>query len=279
MIVDIHEQKDDTTLSCSIDGLNSRAEFDRVFDVSIALEGAETVADILMLIQAHEDLPALGDSHPNNIWATVDNITVRNTNGNSYRVVVHYMDIGNPAMRVVDASYGSNITTESIDKDINNNPLENSSGEQFTVDEDFHDATYSASGYSLSWSASNAASYRNTTNNATWFSNPIGTCRVVKYDAEPVYISGSKYWKWYLEIHFRTDGWDRRILDQGTMTKDATTGLITIKDADGNPVTSPVKLNGSGGVLADGSAAVYRTFQTKSKTNFALLPLTLQDVT
>ena len=89
--------------------------------------------------------------------------------------------------------------------------------------------------------------------------------KILKLVAAPyqtVYENGDNYWKIAYTLRYRADTWVDKVLDQGYATKDATSGdLTTIKDADGQPLNSPAKLDGSGQELGVGDDPVYLEFQ------------------
>lgn len=73
-----------------------------------------------------------------------------------------------------------------------------------------------------------------------------------------------------LGIKDNTDPWQLKLLDHGTYYLD-TGNKKPFKDAEGNPRLG--LLDGSGGALADGSPAVYRTFVVRASKSFARLKL------
>lgn len=284
MIISITENKTGT-LTIGPDGLNTIRELTRSFNADVVFEAGDDIYDALYEIESASGVPARGDTHPANSWAFCDSIEISHVDGQSYSITASYKDYGDPESRMAEVQYTSNVTSETIDIALVSDGLgglkwaaiENSSGEPYTVEEDFHDGVFTATGYLSTWTASTAAAMRNCTNNALWYGNAAGTLCIKKFDAEPEMFGTTKYWKWSLEIHARPDGWLRNILDQGTRTKDID-GIHAILDDDGNQVSTPVKLDGSGGVLADGEDAEYLPFRTKYSANFATLPITLADV-
>ena len=116
------------------------------------------------------------------------------------------------------------------------------------------------------WNQSKATLYRNTVNETAKFGYAAGRLRCTKYDWSPFW-EFNQYW-YQLDLEFQValdDDWDARILDAGTHTYNSSTNdWKEIRNKlDGKPVTSPVMLNGSGGVLnAATSAPVYLKFRT-----------------
>lgn len=83
------------------------------------------------------------------------------------------------------------------------------------------------------------------------------------------------YWAVTYTIEFQRDGWAKKILDQGRYQKGGSTGVMPCKDSEGQDVTDPVPLNGSGGQLDNPSPAnaVYLTFDLYKELPFSALGL------
>jgi hypothetical protein len=84
---------------------------------------------------------------------------------------------------------------------------------------------------------------------------------------------GQKYWEVEYTIEVRPDTHIRKILDVGYYTKDEDGEWTPIKDTDDNYVTEPKKMDGEGGVLADGADPVYLEYQTYYAINWTNLDL------
>jgi hypothetical protein len=88
------------------------------------------------------------------------------------------------------------------------------------------------------------------------------TLKLVAAPYQTVYENGDNYWKIAYTIRYRADTWVDKVIDQGYATIDSDTGdLKIIKDADGNPLNAPAKLDGSGQQLDSGGDPVYLQFQ------------------
>lgn len=72
------------------------------------------------------------------------------------------------------------------------------------------------------------------------------------------------------EIAILSVGWDRKILDQGFVEDTGEDGLKPILDGNGDEVTTPAMLDGSGMELADGLDPVFLTFRTKARKDFSV---------
>jgi hypothetical protein len=78
---------------------------------------------------------------------------------------------------------------------------------------------------------------------------------------------GSQYlWTVSTSWIARSDTFVDKILDQGYAILDGSNNLQSILDSNGNPLNSPVQLDGSGHVLAFGDSPVYLTFKVEDET-------------
>lgn len=75
------------------------------------------------------------------------------------------------------------------------------------------------------------------------------------------------------EFEVNPDGWRKRILDQGIRTLDGSGNVSPAVDHDGNAVTSPVLLDGSGGQLASGDDPFYLEYDVYNEADFEVLSL------
>jgi hypothetical protein len=101
-----------------------------------------------------------------------------------------------------------------------------------------------------------------------------GTALIRRIGAEYQEANGYEYWSVTYVIAFKSDGWDREVLDAGyyRAAKTGETERPRI-ERDGMPVTEPARLDGSGGKLADASASVFLSFNTKSATDWSVFNL------
>jgi len=97
---------------------------------------------------------------------------------------------------------------------------------------------------------------------------PIGTVRCKSIQAEEKQYGLTFYHEVTYEFISRDTGWLRRALDQGFRILVAGEPL-NVTDSEGNPITQPIKLDGSGGPLNNGTP-VFLNFQTKRAKPFAV---------
>lgn len=84
-----------------------------------------------------------------------------------------------------------------------------------------------------------------------------------------VYENNVSYWRWTLVFEYRPNGWAYVVADMGMFKK--TSGTRTPIDINGVPVSVPVNLDGSGGVLAGGGTPVFNTFHIYPRVAFPAL--------
>ena len=135
----------------------------------------------------------------------------------------------------------------------------------------------------ISWNAAAAIlTYQDSVNNAAFSmvlnpTNtavfPTATVRCTEYNVQNHSENGEYYWEVNLTLEYRVKPWNPvQILDAGTTyIKSAALPPQPILDATGNPVSSPVPLNGAGGVLLAGAALVYKNFAGYNTANFAAI--------
>ncbi len=102
---------------------------------------------------------------------------------------------------------------------------------------------------------------------------PAKTLRCTEYSGESYNENGATYWKVDLTLEYKPSGWNPiSILDAGTCyVKSLALPPQPILDETGNPVTTPVPLNGAGGKLNAGAALVYKDFSGYYERNFATI--------
>jgi hypothetical protein len=94
--------------------------------------------------------------------------------------------------------------------------------------------------------------------------------------SEPGYENGVAYEAVTLSIKLRKDGWRRRVVDRDydgypTADFDVSKPAPQILDAQGEPVTRPVYLDGKGQASTSGKPVILK-FRTKNLKNFRTLP-------
>jgi hypothetical protein len=102
-----------------------------------------------------------------------------------------------------------------------------------------------------------ADEYRDSTNDAPFYSAPTGTVKCSTIKAERDWHQACGYFaRARYEFHGDRNGWKRRVRDQGF--REIVSGQRKQILIDNTPATDPVPLNGSGLKLAVGGTPVYR---------------------
>jgi hypothetical protein len=107
------------------------------------------------------------------------------------------------------------------------------------------------------------------------------TCWLADAQSEPGYENGVQYEKIQLVLAIRKDGWKRKVLDQGFAhfegnDPDWSKPPKPILDANGDPITKPVLLDGRSsavGTPGAGTKAAWLKFRLKDYARFRLLPI------
>jgi hypothetical protein len=106
-----------------------------------------------------------------------------------------------------------------------------------------------------------------------------GTVLLTSPTSEPGFENGILFEKVTFQLKVRKDGWNRKVLDQGTraFTPASKTPVKSpiappIPDERGDPVTEPALLDGKGHRLTQDGVSVFLVFRTKDEQDFSKLP-------
>jgi len=190
-----------------------------------------------------------------------------------------------PWKNPIVVAWESNSTEVSFSKDLTGAAVVNSAGDPYEATQELLHRILTVTRNVESHSVTTASSYENSYNLAAkticgltilakcglikrWTGVPAYTPKAVKYYVETIIID---------VIMPVADGqyqptWVREILDQGYYYLDGS-DKKHFKDADGNDMTQPQLLDGSGGALASGSAPCYKTFKQRKELTWASLDL------
>ncbi len=249
----------------------------RRFDVDF--DTGDVGANRPFLAKADSRVPQIGEAHPFDPWVFVSDraVAVRNNSPLAFQVTVNYAEIENPLEQPTIIEWLDASTTEPIDTDIDGNALVNSSDEPFDPPptEEFDDLLLRGVYNVAEFNPVGASIFKNAVN--TDFFQPRGSPvafapgqgKVVTYVSREIRaITGNFYVEVTVEIQFRATGWKRKFVDQGFRIKTGTDDddkptYEEIKDDDGNPISEPVFLDGSGGKLSEGDPVVRIEYDTK----------------
>ena len=275
-VVSITETKEGTYLRNTVDEYgNIVAETNRVFS-AVCSETATTPRADRIDILNHASCPAAGSDHPDDSWLKCQKVDITHNSGCTYQVIAEYKSLGDPVLRLPVIEYDHQVTSEQIDKDINDQPLQVSSGEPLDppLNEEKSDRVIRYTFYTYSYSSSTAAAFNEHVNDGTYAGFPAGTVKIGKFAGTMESIGGYVFYRVIVELVVREQTWKRRCLDQGfRQLTTGTPGFKAILDDEKNPVTEPVKLDGTGKVLAAEAPPYWHLFETKESANFNSLPI------
>ena len=252
-----------------------------------------------LLANEASGVPHYGDYHPYNSWLYVDNKTVIATASPfMFEVTLHYTSAEikphqsgpiapwdeKPVIR-----WGSSVSNEKIDTDINGKAIVNSAKQSPDppIMEDFYDTILTIADNVKTFNDNDAAYYKNKVNSNTFYGKPPGSVLCTEYAAEEAWFGKTKYYKRIKEFRIRIPvlpgikGWTRRFLDEGFMVLEEPhirpdkPGIV-IKDTNNDKLSEPALLDGKGQLLEPSPAGtpqpgVYLNFETKKAVSFSSL--------
>ena len=272
----IVETRNGTSITDSLDEYgNLITEMVSIYEVVCDEDTTNPAQDRLDILN-HASCPVAGSYHSLDNWLKCESVGVTHKAGKTYTVTANYKSIGDPVLLPPVIEYDHQLTSEQIDKDINDNPLQVSSGEPLDppLNEDFADRVIRYTFYVYTYDSDVAEAYINRVNDAPYAGFAEKTIKIGKFSGSPEFIGGYMFYRVIVELVVRADTWKRRCLDQGFRElTTGTPGFKAIADDEGQPVTEPVKLDGSGHILAASGTPHWHQFDTKQTANFLLLPI------
>jgi hypothetical protein len=130
-------------------------------------------------------------------------------------------------------------------------------------------AQFTVTGWTVAPGFDKVQTYVNTVNDGAFLGFAENTLKCVDYQVQSVFEQNAYFYQRDITIQIAQTDWDIRVLDAGTYQKVSNSKPNeAIKDSTGNPVDSPVPLNGSGIKLEPGNPLVYLLFKGYPKRNF-----------
>lgn len=220
----------------------------------------------------------VGSAHPDDASASVQSIQVscQSRDGTDWSVEVEYGPIrpgeSSPLLEEPEVDWGLAAYQRIADADRDGNPIVNSAGDPYDppLTRDDSRPLLTIVRNEATYSPLLADAYRDTVNLATFFGAPAGTVKCKSITAKRAWsplVAGGFYWVVTYLFEFNRDGWTSRPLDIGYRRLDgANRRQILI---DGQPATSPVPLDGAGGVLTPGDPPVFLAFELYPEADYA----------
>ena len=246
------------------------------------------------VVGAASGVPGYGDAHPgfSVAYAASQSITEHSETPLAWLVVTNYTSkrtlSSNPLNDEVLVDWSSEIYQEVVQFDIDGNAVLNSAGDYFIDPTPTRDAIHLIAKIQSNVASVPAwvISYQNAVNNA---SVTIGglVCLAGLVKIQRITIGtreergGTTFYKFASEAHIHKEGWRLKPLDAGFRYLNYAGVPIPIKlDADGavstsgDEVTTPVPLDGSGGMLVSPSPAtgVFGNFKIYDELDLTSLP-------
>lgn len=239
-------------------------------------------------------LPGQFESHPNNVFATARSLSIKNAQGLIWTARCEYStepltqdereraEEPNPTNRSVKVSWSTSNYDKPVVKDVDDKGVVNSAG-------DFYDPPPSVPWERLSfhfrknysspspWISAYCNSVNDSDISILGIAIPKGMARFCQPSgSEEREENGQVYHEttWDIEVDVRT--WQLEVLDEGLRQVDSadTTKRINITDDDGNEITAPALLDGSGYKLdnPDLDNAVFNEHKVYYEKDYTQLP-------
>jgi hypothetical protein len=181
-----------------------------------------------------------------------------------------------PDVRPWQIEYGTNKTTKLLVKDLNGVEVVASNGQPYdpALEIPVCRPTITITAYKAipADSLANVAFYAGSINLNAWQGLAAKTVMCTEYKLQSQYEQGSWWWQKTVSFEIYDEPLNPvKVLDCGTFERNSMAGIkyVPILDPTGNPVTSPVPLDGGGRKLAVAGALVYNNFKGYRETNWA----------
>ena len=166
----------------------------------------------------------------------------------------------NPTSWKIRVRFGGERLDKVVDFDKSGVPIKNSAGDRFgdpvVIDDSLRTMVITRNELVSTYDPEVSAKYSNTINNATWNSFATNRCKFgIIETSEEQFDSNNQVWYYTVTYPVSVERtgkvWTKKLLDQGYNI--LVSGTPTPYMVKGQPVSDPVALNGSGGVLGSGS--------------------------
>ena len=262
----------------------------RVF--TIMLDGADEFYQAGTVARQASGVPRYGELYPNDAGLRCTQINAEALTSSFFKITCNYTTfnysaaddprIQHPCDQPAKITSRGTVITVPFDVAYDDEgelkvPIVNSAGEPFDppLIKAVYISTWSITKNANSFSDRVAEEVRDSTNSSPYRGYEAGTCLMVAYDATEIITPAYTYFEVQAEIQKRSEGWLRRVLDQGYRKKvkaeDGTIEYEVITDKGGVPLSQPSKLDGDGGVLADGKDPVWIDFRDKRQVDWDYL--------
>lgn len=235
-------------------------------------------------------VPSIGSAHPDDANAYCNRLSVRSAGRENpvlYTVTAFYSDKyeldTDPTDDTARAEWDGETYEQAVFADRNGDAILNSAGDAYidpipTRDQSRRVVTVQKKVASVpSW----MLTYQDVVNDASFtlggLSIGAGLAKLSPIRiGHPERRNGTAFYPLTMIFHLDKDGWPLRPLDAGFREVDGSGNVVNIQDANGDLVSTPVPLDGSGAVLEDPtpSNAVHNEHDVYDEADFSVLPLT-----
>ena len=235
----------------------------------------------------------IGDGHPLNPWVSLNKLTPTIAGDRLHWNVLGEYGLAqidkteNPLEAPTEVTWSSATYTEPVTVDIDGKAVVNSAGQPFDppLTQERHPVVATIVYNSESYNPNTALNFQDYVNDgpatiANLKNVPARMAKILEIGAVQQYWEDISYWRVTVKVEVNNakwdvgQGWDRRILDQGIYEKDDDDKTVRMRTDDGEEVTEPLKLNGSGGKLDPQTAdPVFLTRKTFKEADLSTLKL------
>jgi len=162
-------------------------------------------------------------------------------------------------------------------------PIQNSAREPFDppLTKSYYDTTLRIARNESSYTAATARDYINTVCSDDYYGFGENAAKMVKFSGQRIIRGSFDYWRVEYEIHFRVDGWEIRVLDEGFrhLVSGKSVQIMDDPPVTGDnarqplPITEPMKLNLNGGLVTASGVAYWHEFDVYEKKSWSALNL------
>lgn len=206
--------------------------------------------DVLVgsLTATPDPVPPVYEIHPSDSAAYVQNHDVKQDSepdGNGWIITVSYTNQIDPGQNnpdplqrepVISWSFAQFQTIAEQDRD--EKALTNTLKQVFDppVEKDASNIVLTYTRYESGFNPSLAIQYQDSVNDAAFLGAPAGTAKLQSIGARQHHENGETYYETTYEIHFRREGWAKRILNRGTKFKATAGSTVLLETVDREPV-------------------------------------------
>lgn len=239
----------------------------------------DDVADGPATVLDDSRVPRIGTSHNRKPWLRAIRRRAIPKGPMFFHVEVEYAGKDSPLLERPDYGWTWVHSTEPVDRDANGDAMANPLGHAYTgISRKFSDLRLTYTRNEASFSPVAMLAYADAVNSDTFWGAKAGLAQVQDISGKRIVDGTGYYWNVTYVIDFRKDGWKHRTACQGLYYyKNDDSGkkrVVPAVDANGSPLTTPVKLKANGELLPEGSETVWEEFQLYPRVAFAGLGLT-----